>query len=71
MHQLDARHTPENAYCGWGASLLEAFTGKGGALPTVAKLGVRGMPGSGTPAELLDAAGISAKHVIEAVKSLL
>ena len=33
------------------------------------KLGVRGIPGSGTPAQLLDAAGISAKHIVEAVRS--
>jgi hypothetical protein len=29
------------------------------------------MPGSGTPAQLLDAAGISAAHIAAAVKSLL
>ena len=33
-------------------------------------LAVRDMPGSGTPAELLDAAGISARHIVDAVKKL-
>jgi transketolase len=61
-------HWPEG---GLGDAVLEAFTGKGAALPTVIKLGVGSMPGSGTPAELLDAAGISAKHIVAAVKSLL
>ena len=35
------------------------------------KLAVRAMPGSGKPAELLDAAGISARHIVTAVKQLL
>jgi transketolase len=34
-------------------------------------LAVREMPGSGKPAELLDAAGISAKHIVAAVRGLL
>jgi len=38
--------------------------------PKVVKLAVQGMPGSGTPQELLDAAGISAKHIVAAVKAL-
>jgi transketolase len=33
-------------------------------------LAVRDMPGSGKPAELLDAAGISARHIVEAVRAL-
>ena len=33
-------------------------------------LAVREMPGSGTPAELLDAAGISARHIVDAIRSL-
>ncbi|MBI2773038.1 MAG: transketolase [Chloroflexi bacterium] len=33
-------------------------------------LAVREMPGSGKPTELLDAAGISAKHIVAAVKEL-
>jgi len=31
---------------------------------------VRDMPGSGKPAELLDAAGISARHIVDAVGEL-
>lgn len=37
----------------------------------VAHLAVRDLPGSGTPTELLDAAGISAAHIAEAARSLL
>jgi len=33
-------------------------------------LAVRDMPGSGKPAELLDAAGISARHIVDAVREL-
>jgi transketolase len=29
------------------------------------------MPGSGTPAELLEDAGISAHHIVQAVKALV
>ena len=61
-------HWPEG---GLGDAVLEAFAGAEGPLPRVVKLGVRKMPGSGTPAQLLDAAGISAHHIVEAVKSLL
>jgi transketolase len=56
---------------GLADAVLEAFSGAGGALPRVVKLGVTKMPGSGTPAQLLDAAGISAGHIVAAVRSLL
>jgi transketolase len=36
----------------------------------VARLAVSGLPGSGTPAELLDAAGISARHIVAAAQRL-
>jgi transketolase len=39
--------------------------------PAVVKLAVRGMPGSGTPAELMAAAGIDAAHVAEAARDLV
>jgi transketolase len=39
--------------------------------PPVVKLAVRSMPGSGTPEELMDAAGISAAKIVEAVKAQL
>jgi transketolase len=66
-------HWPQG---GLGEAVLEAFSrqesgGYAGALPVVVKLGVRDMPTSGTPEELMDAAGITAKHIVDAVKSLL
>ena len=39
--------------------------------PRVVRLAVRGMPGSGTPAELLAAAGIDAAHIAEAARTLV
>jgi transketolase len=56
---------------GLGDAVLDAFTGADEELPTVVKLAVHKMPGSGTPAELLDAAGIDAAHIVAAVRSLL
>jgi transketolase len=56
---------------GLGDAVLEAFSGPGMRLPTVVHLAVREMPGSGTPAELLHAAGIDAEHIAKAVRSLL
>jgi len=61
-------HWPEG---GLGDAVLEAFTRDVGTLPRVIKLAVRSMPGSGTPQELLDAAGISAKHIVETAKQAL
>jgi transketolase len=55
---------------GMGDAVLDAFADSDAALPKVIKLAVRSMPGSGTPDELLDAAGISARHIVEAVKRL-
>jgi transketolase len=61
---------------GLGDAVPEAFTSggtplRGCTLPTVLKLGVRKMPGSGTPAQLLAAAGIDADHIVKAVRSLM
>jgi len=66
-------HWPEG---GLGDAVLEAFSrresgGWTGELPAVVKLGVRDLPSSGTPEELMDAAGITASHIVRAVKSLL
>ncbi len=61
-------HWPEG---GLGSAVLEAFADGATALPRVKLLGVTHLPGSGTPAELLDACGISARHVVEAVKALV
>jgi len=50
--------------------VLEAFNDAGH--PTqITHLAVRGLPGSGTPAELMDAAGISAGRVAQAARDLV
>jgi transketolase len=56
---------------GLGDAVLEAFCGLGQRPPTVIKLAVTQMPGSGTPAELLNAAGIDAEHIERAVTGLM
>jgi transketolase len=56
---------------GLADAVLEAFTGVREQLPTVVRLAVTKMPGSGKPAELLNAAGIDAEHIVEAVTSLV
>ena len=61
-------HWPEG---GLGDAVLDAFAGPGISPPTVLKLAVTGMPGSGTPEELVAAAGIDAEHIVAAVRSLL
>jgi transketolase len=60
-------HHPEG---GLGSAVLEALTGAGRAELSVAHLAVREMPGSGTGAELLDAAGIDAVHIAAAARDL-
>lgn len=71
-------HWPEG---GLGDAVLNVFacdetwkgdgsTNGGSGTPRVIKVAVKAMPGSGTPEELMDAAGISAKHIVEAVKSV-
>jgi transketolase len=60
-------HYPEG---GLGGAVLEAFNEAGHPVQ-IAHLAVRGLPGSGTPAELLDAAGISADHVVEAARKTI
>jgi transketolase len=61
---------------GLGDAVLEAFSSTpeheaASRLPEVAKLAVHRMPGSGTPDELLEAAGINAHHIVVTVKKLL
>ena len=60
-------HWPEG---GLGAAVLEAFADGSAPLPRVRLLGVTHIPGSGTPAELLDECGISARHIVDAVRAL-
>ncbi len=61
-------HYPEG---GIGAAVLEALAGAGVLNLRFAHLAVRDLPGSGTPAELLDAAGISASHIVDAARALV
>lgn len=61
-------HWPEG---GLGDAVLSAFAGIDEPLPRVVKLGVQSMPGSGTPEELRDAAGISARHITEAARMIV
>lgn len=61
-------HWPEG---GLGDAVLEAFAGAGTTAPTVVKLAVRSMPTSGTPAQLMNEAGIDAEHIAQAVRECL
>ena len=64
-------HYPEG---GLGAAVLEALAGAGrlAAGPLhIAHLAVTGLPTSGTPAELLNAAGISATQIADAARQLV
>ncbi len=55
---------------GIGEAVLEALN-QAGHPARVAHLAVQGLPTSGTPAELMDAAGISASRVAQAARELL
>ena len=59
-------HFPEG---GIGDAVLEALAGEPGRAP-VRKLAVTIMPGSATPAEQLEAAGIDAEHIAAAAREL-
>ena len=59
-------HWPEG---GIGDAVLDVLAGEQ-PHPTVVKLAVSGMPTSGTPAELMAAAGIDADHIVEAAREL-
>ncbi len=56
---------------GIGDAALASLAEAGVEAAHVRHLAVREMPGSGKPAELLDAAGISASHIAAAVRELL
>jgi transketolase len=60
-------HWPEG---GIGDAVLEALASEQ-PHPLVVSLAVRNMPGSGTPAELLAAAGIDAHHIADAARELV
>ena len=57
-------HYPEG---GLAAAVLEALADEP---PRLAHCAVRGLPGSGTPAELMDAAGISAEQIAKQARRL-
>jgi transketolase len=61
-------HYPEG---GIGAAVLEALAGPDTPELHAVLLAVQGLPTSGTPQELLDAAGISARHIVTAARRLL
>ncbi len=61
-------HWPEG---GLGDAVLDALALEPLNNLRVIKLAVKDLPGSGTPAELMHAAGIDSDAILKAVKSLL
>jgi transketolase len=61
-------HWPEG---GLGEAVLSALSENGVTDLKFRHLAVSGMPGSGKPEELMDAAGISANHIAKAARELL
>ena len=61
-------HYPEG---GLGSAVLEALADADVPALHVAHLAVADLPGSGKPAELLNAAGISARHIVDAAHRLV
>jgi transketolase len=61
-------HWPEG---GLGEAVLSALAGEDTEVLRFEHLAVNIMPGSGSPDELMDAAGISANHIADAVRRLL
>jgi transketolase len=59
-------HYPQG---GLGAAVMESFSPD--APPRIAHLAVKGLPTSGKPEELMNAAGISGRHIVAAVTKLL
>ena len=59
-------HYPQG---GLGAAVLEALAGE--APPRVAHLAVKDLPTSGKPEELMNAAGISSRHIVAAATKLV
>jgi len=60
-------HYPEG---GIGAAVLEALAPAGVSFK-FAHCAVQGLPGSGKPEELMDLAGISPRHIVEAASRLV
>lgn len=61
-------HYPEG---GIGSAVLEALADAVVPPLQLAHLAVSGLPTSGKPVQLLDAAGISARHIVDAARSLV
>jgi transketolase len=61
-------HHPEG---GIGEAVTATLRDGSAGTPRIAHLAVRELPGSGTPAELLAAAGIDAEHIANAARDLL
>jgi transketolase len=59
-------HWPQG---GLADAVAEVFSGR--PAPSITRLAVQEMPASGTPEELLDAAGISAVRIVDAVRRLV
>jgi transketolase len=55
---------------GLGDAVLEAIAGTGFPILKAVRLAVRALPGSGKPEQLMDAAGITARHIMETVREL-
>ncbi|MFY9643672.1 MAG: transketolase C-terminal domain-containing protein, partial [Terriglobales bacterium] len=55
---------------GIGEAVLSALAQAGGAPAKSQLLAVREIPHSGRPDELLDAFGVSARHIVEAVRRI-
>ena len=60
-------HYPEG---GLGEGILSALAEAGASPKKYVKLAVTGMPHSGKPDELLEAFGISARHIVDAVRTV-
>jgi transketolase len=60
-------HFEEGGIC---EAVLAALLDVGSAPSKVRRLAVRGMPHSGKPDELIDKFGISARHIVDAVKKI-
>ena len=60
-------HYPEG---GLGSAVLEALANVHVPALRIAHLAVQGLPTSGRPAELLDASGISCRHIVAAARAL-
>jgi len=60
-------HYPEG---GLGEAVMAALLAAKVTLARVRQIGVQGVPHSGKPEELLDAFGISARHIVSAVEEL-